>query len=281
MYVRFRDKLNQSLSADRSFLTQCMEPCIVFLNGEYWGHYDITERVDASFIKAHCGVPKKQVCIIKKEALDAGSEETFAEWEALRQWIRETDFSDDSAFAELSERIDMQSFADYVSCEIYINNANWGRSNMAMWKAEVTDESNPYADGRWRFIMFDTDFSAGIYGSVLASEDSFAKLTESDCFLSDLFRGALENAAFRQSFDETFRTIAEKNFGKEHVAAEISALTKLYREPAADTAARFWGKPPVPYDADIPQIRRFFDKRGAAITGFLTRYTGAAPESAS
>ena len=277
MYTRIRDNLNQSLCADRSFLTQCMEPCIVFLNGEYWGQYDITERVDASMIKAHYGIPKKQVCIIKKEALDEGSEDTFTEWQALRQWIQETDFSDDAAYESLCSRIDMQSFSDYISSEIYINNANWDRSNMAMWKAEVTDESNPYADGKWRFIMFDTDFSTGIYGTALPTDDSFAKLLESDCFLSDLFRGALENEAFRQSFAETFRTIAGENFDAAHVNAEIDALADRYRAPANDTFNRFWGGLGLDFDGELQTVRRFYQKRGEAILGYLEKYTASAP----
>ena len=108
MYTRFRDRLNQRLSAGRAFLTQGMAPCILFLNGEFWGQYELTEKMDAAFIKAHCGIPKKNVCIIKKEALDAGSEEIFAEWEQLRQWISETDFSDPAAYAQLCEAVDAE-----------------------------------------------------------------------------------------------------------------------------------------------------------------------------
>jgi hypothetical protein len=58
----------------------------------------------------------------------------------------------------------MQGFMDYVSTVLYINNADWGKANMAMWKAMTPDTVSPYADGKWRFILFDTEFSAGIYG---------------------------------------------------------------------------------------------------------------------
>ena len=280
-YTRFRDKLNQSLVSNRDFLTQAMEPCILFLNGEYWGHYEITEKLDDAFIKAHYGVPKKDVCIIKKEALDEGSEENFAEWEQLRKWIQETDFSDDAAYVELCDRIDMQGFMDYISAEIYINNANWGKSNMAMWKATTTDAQNPYADGRWRFIMFDTDYSTGIYGSALPSDKNISALLEEDCFLGDLLKAALKNADFRTQFRQTFTEIAEKNFDAARVEQEIERLSAEYHDLVTDTYNRFWGAwiggamAEGNYAAEVKSVQRFYQKRGEYIKADLEQVLGA------
>ena len=280
MYTRFRDKLNQSLSAGRAFLTQGMEPCTVFLNGEFWGQYEITEKADAAFVKAHCGVPKKDVCIVKKEELDEGSEETYAEWQQLREQIRKADYTDPSAYAELCEAVDMQSFADYVSCEIYMANANWGSSNAAMWKASVTDEGNPYADGKWRFIMFDTEYSTGIYGEVLPSDDSFSRLLERDCFLADLLRAALKNDSFREQFDRSFREIAEQCFRPEKVSAAIDALEASYRDAAADTCLRFRNsrtdraEAEESFTAAVRSVREFYAERPQYIMAYLEQLTG-------
>ena len=280
-YTRFRDKLNQSLVSDRGFLVQAMEPCIVFLNGEYWGHYEITEKLDDAFIKAHYGIPKKDVCIIKKEALDEGSEECFAEWEQLRKWIQETDFSDSAAYEELCARIDMQGFMDYISAETYINNANWGKSNMAMWKAAVTDAQNPCADGRWRFIMFDTDYSTGIYGEALPSDKNISALLEDDCFLSDLLRAALKNEGFRTQFRDTFTEIAEQNFDAARVEQEIERLSAEYHDLVTDTYNRFWGAwiggamAEGNYAAEVKSVQRFYQKRGEYIKADLEQVLGA------
>lgn len=268
MFARFRDNLNQSLVADRAFLMQGMEPCIVFLNGEFWGTYDITESVDASTVKAHYGIPKKEVCIIKKEALDSGSEEDFAEWEAMRAWINETDLSDPDAYSQLCEQIDMQSFMDYVSAEVYINNANWGASNMAMWKATVTDAGNPFADGKWRFIMYDTDYSTGIYGEARPDDPSLTVLLEDDCFLSDLLRAALKNESFRESFRETFTEIAEDNFSDAKVSAMIGQLSDRYQDASVATFDRFWNgqfSAEQQFKMEVTKIRDFYQKRHDSI----------------
>ena len=278
MYTRFSDKLVQSLVSDRQFLTQGMEPCIVFIDGEYWGHYEITEKMDDDFISSHYGVPAQDVCIIKKEALDDGSEETFAEWEELGRWIKSTDFSSNWAYDELCSRVDMQGFMDYVSTEIYINNSDWGSKNMAMWKAETIDENNPYADGKWRFILYDTEYSAGIYGEALPSEDSFKKLMKSECFLADLFNGAMENESFRQQFSDTFMEIADKNFGSNKVKAEIDRLSEEYHDITIDTYNRFWSGLTGGYGAEsnyndaVDSLRSFYNKRHDYIVEHLKKH---------
>ena len=274
-FTRFRDKLIQSLVSDREFLTQGMEPCIVFIDGEFWGHYEITEKMDADFVSAHYGVPAKDICIIKREALDDGSEETFAEWKELRKWIQSTDLSVQANYDELCKHIDMQGFMDYISTEIYIDNCDWGEPNTAFWKAETADESSPYADGKWRFILFDTEYSSGIYGEALPYNNSLERLMESDCFLADLFNGALKNEGFRKQFGETFRDIAENNFGADKVTAETDRLSEEYRQMTIDTYDRFWSgwtggsAADMNYESAVSSLRSFFEQRHDYITMYL------------
>ncbi len=276
--VRFRDRLVQSLVSHRSFLTQRMEPCIVYLNGEFWGHYEITEKLDRDFVSAHYGVPKKNICIIKNESLDKGSEETFAEWEELKQWISVTDFSDQSNYEKLCERVDMQGFMEYVSAEIYIDNVSWGASNVSMWKAEKTDESNPYADGRWRFIMFDTEYSSAVYVDTQAYRDSFAYLLKSKGFAGVLFNAALKNENFKIEFTSTFTDVAENDFSDERVLAEIERLENEYHDFATETIYRFWGSADdmdsvqFNYDDNIAVLKDFYLNRRELITGYLSEY---------
>ncbi len=283
MYTRFRDKLAQSLVSGHGFLTQGMEPCILFIDGEYWGQYEMTEKIDDAYVSSHCGIPESDVCIIKKEELDEGSEETFNEWKELREWLKTADLSDSAEYDKLCGLVDMQSFMEYVSAEIYIDNENWGASNMAMWKAQTVSDENPFADGKWRFIMFDVDYSSGIYGEALPRNDSFETLLESDCFLADLLRAALGNEGFRKEFEETFRHIAENDFSAVRVDTEIARLSKEYKDMAIDTIARFWsGYIPEAeaeewYEDCVGMMKDFYDGRSKYILEYLEKHISEAP----
>jgi len=278
MYTRFRDKLIQSLVADRQFLTQAMEPCILFINGEYWGQYEITEKLDKSFIKAHFGVPKKDVCIVKKDELDEGSEETFAQWQELREWINKTDLSDSKAYDELCAKVDMPGFMEYVSTEIYIDNYDWGAPNSAMWKTQTVDADNPYSDGKWRFILFDTEYSSGMYGRALAANDSFARLMENDCFITDLLKASLKNESFRKDLIKTFTDIADNNFNAERVEKAVASLSEEYSDMVTDTYSRFWRSSAGGYYAEqnyeeaVGELRQFFSQRRKYIMEYANQH---------
>ena len=275
--TRWRDKLNQGLVSDRDFLVQGMEPAIVFIDGEYWGHYEITEKLSEDFVSDHYGVKKKNVCIIKNEELDEGDEAGLTEFEQLYEWIKSTDLSNDANYAQLAQKIDMESFIDYMSSEFYIGNADWGENNMAMWKSLVTDDSNAYADGKWRFIMYDTEYSTGLYGQNGANDDPFRKLMSGNnegkqCFLSTLFSAVIKNEQFRKQFATVFMDIANNNFDKDKVSSRIDELFKEYQDYTQDTCKRFSAN--SNYSNEKNTISQFYNSRFNSVTDTMKRTLG-------
>lgn len=276
-YSRLRDKLNQTIVSDRDFLTQGMEPCIVFINGEFWGRYEITEKIDEDFVNSHFDVGKNNVCIIKNEQLEAGDEETLNEWSELYNWIRSTDFSSETNYNQLCEKVDMQSFMDYVSAEIYFNNMDWGCNNMAMWKSTVIDSTNPYADGKWRFILFDTEYCQNPYGdnNPPVDKDSLHEFLYgySSSFVSCLMKAAMDNENFNEQFCRTFMDMANKNFDKSRVSELIDQFSAEYLDVIADTYKRFPSK-----ESDEYNGKKIFLNAINLINGF---YQGRFPYAAN
>ncbi|MDE5558152.1 MAG: CotH kinase family protein [Ruminococcus sp.] len=278
-YSRFRDKLNQTIVSDRDFLTQRMESCIVFINGEFWGRYEITERIDDDFVDAHFDVGKNNVCIIKNEKLEVGNEETLNEWSNLVCWIRSTDFSIEENYSQLCEKVDMQSFMDYVSAEIYFNNIDWGYNNTAMWKSSVVDSTNPYADGKWRFILFDTEYCQDPYDKINppANRDSLNEFLKynSDSFVVSLMKAAMENESFREQFCRTFMDMANNNFDYLRVSELINQFSAEYHDVIVDTYKRFRSKESDEYNAEkifldaVDSIDDFYQNRFTHIVDSL------------
>lgn len=245
--ARFRDKLNQALVADRDMLSQGMEPCIVFINGEFWGHYEITEKLSDDYIEFHYGIDKNDVCLIKNGELEEGTESDFAEWESLHNWFNSNDLSQDSNYSQLCEKIDMQSFIDYMCAEIYYANMDFSPNNTAMWKATSVYSDNEWGDGKWRFILFDTEYSTGLYGNfgATASHNTFNYVLQNKGFFSDLLRNALKNETFKRDFATTFMDMANENFNVDKVESAIDELSAEYHEMTVDTLDRFEPKDAV------------------------------------
>lgn len=60
-----RDILAQQASDGLAVGRQAEEPCILFLDGEFWGIYILTEKLEAESIETDYGIPKENVTTIK------------------------------------------------------------------------------------------------------------------------------------------------------------------------------------------------------------------------
>ena len=155
---------------------------------------------------------------------------------------------------------------------------------MGMWRSEAYDPENPWSDGKWRFLMFDTEYSTNIYGEAKPSDNTFAKLMKKDNFIGDLLKAALKNEGFRQQFRETFTQIAEQNFSSERVNAEINKLEAEYHDMTVATYNRCWcdslggAQAERNYQQEVQQVRQFFEKRGEQIMKHLDKLLEDAAE---
>ncbi len=266
-FSRIRDHLIQGLVWGRNFITQAMTPCLVFIDGEFWGHYEITEKLTDDFIHDHFGIQKKNVVLMKNEEVEEGTEEDGQEFAAFRDWIRETDFSDEEAYRQLEEQVDLDGLAEYLTVEFYICNWDFGHNNFACWRARETDPNNDWADGKWRFILYDTEYSTGLYGTVKPDENAIERLREKDCFISDLFFGAMENPEFREKFANTYDDLTTAEFADNLVQDAVLELYGRNLDVILATYDRFWPNWPGGPDganvlmSQVQDILNFFAER--------------------
>lgn len=232
----FRDSVNQQLVSDRNMATQAMSECILFIDGEFWGIYQITEKVSDGYIKSHYGIDKDDVAIIKNSELEEGTDQDLQDWDDLISGVANGSIS----YKQFAEKVDVQSFMDYFASEIYIANSDWPQNNTAVWRSRAIDPENPYSDGKWRMFLFDTELGQGMYGSQQnsANADSFSRIRQNTDTLSKAFTKLMSDKDFATEFSRTFMDIANYNFDTEKTTAEVNKFTK-YQEPVADTYKRF------------------------------------------
>ena len=266
-FSRIRDHLIQGLVWGRNFITQAMTPCLVFIDGEFWGHYEITEKLTDDFIHDHFGVKKKNVVLMKNDEVEEGTEEDGQEFAAFHDWIRETDFAEEDAYRQLEEQVDMDGLAEYIATQFYICNWDFGDNNFAYWRARETDPDNDWADGKWRFILYDTEYSTGLYGTVKPDENAVERLREKGGFISSLFFGALESPEFRQKFADTYDDLTTSEFADNLVRDAVMELYGRNVDAILATYDRFWpGWPGGPNGANVlmsqvQDILNFFAER--------------------
>ena len=160
---RFRDKVGKDLFYMREGLTSPnMENAILFLNGEYWGLYLIQEKLDSLFISQNYLIPNDKIILIKANILEDGPEEEFNNFKYFCGNYSRKNVSDEKIYSEIENYIDINSFIELFATGLYISNLDWPGNNDGEWKyCGDYIEGNKYTDGKWRFIIYDLDYSMG------------------------------------------------------------------------------------------------------------------------
>ena len=238
--TKIRDRLNQEMVQNRAYGTQAQTECVVFLDGEFWGTYNIVEKIGKEYISDHYKVKKGSVCMIKTDELSDGTDQGKADYEQLKQLAQSANYTDPSVYAQFSDLIDIQSFADYMATELIVGNSDFGNNNYALWKTEVVDPDKQYADGKWRFILFDTEYGAGLYGQSNANTNAINALRQKNTWLTKLFFGLLDNnAEFRTLFTTCYNEQCDNNYKASTVTSRLSQLESAYKASMVATLERF------------------------------------------
>ena len=238
----FRDTINQQLVADRDFAHQAMSECILFIDGEFWGIYQLTEKISDDFIDSHYGIKKSDAVIIKNSELEEGTEQDLSEWNSLVSTFASADMTQDANYSKFCEAFDVQSYIDYFAAQVYWSNSDWPQNNLAAWKTNAIDETNEYADGKWRMFLFDTESGQGLYNSANNSVDSnmFSRISRNNDDMSRMFMNLLKNQDFAKQYELTMMDLANYNFDPEKVTPVVEHYKNTYKQQILDTYERFF-----------------------------------------
>jgi len=184
----------------------------LFINGEYKGYYNLCERIDEDFLQAWFGSDERWDVITPPDGtgytegylLRDGDGEA---WEALLGYIQGRDLSNSYHYEEISRRLDIEAFIDYLIVELYCANGDWPISN---WVA-ARERTEGTEAGKFRFYVWDSEIcftprygstpqSNGFYQFPFWRPDGGAGLNGEHTPLAWLYRALKVNPDFQQHF---------------------------------------------------------------------------------
>lgn len=264
-YGKVRDRLGAELTKDCNFCTMNYIPYVLFLNGEYWGFYYLTEKYDENYIKHYYNIAKENVVMIKQRGLEAGTPEDYELYENMMEFIESTDMSDDANYKKACEIIDVESFIDYYAAEIYMaRNGDWPSANFALWRSSKVSQ-RPYEDGKWRWMLFDVNTSA--LHSDLTEHDTLGYVME-EC---SLFYSLSQNETFKMMFADKLREMRDTILSFATVEAKLAEYEQLMGEPMEKHLQRFFGINNERYYLESREVWAFACLRGEYIEEMLKR----------
>jgi len=251
-----KDAFLASLAEDRNVSVQRAEPCVVFLNGEYWGIYDIRERYKEEYLRNHYDVSTDNVWIMDADVAGVGDSAAQEAYQAMCAMITECDLSYDDVYEMICESIDVQSLIDYCCINLYVDNRDVSfATNTALWRT-IEPEESFYGDCKWRWMLFDLD-------DTLHQDDSASWMADNALMNEAVIQSLMANEQFREQFCITFMDIANTTYAYDRVSGELEKWKEIYGKQAVMDHHRFTGMDYAQSDYDdyIAQIDDFFKGR--------------------
>jgi hypothetical protein len=263
--THFRDALMTGLAEDWDLETQDYRPAHVYINGRYWGIYNLREKINSHFIKSHFNVEKDSIDLLQHRwTLRKGSRKDYLR---MLRYFERNDLSDPDVFAEVNRLMDVNNFMHLIIAQIYGANMDAG-GNIKYWKSKSPD-------GRWRWILYDTDYSFGMYDDKSYTINSIDFFTEENGpkwpnppWSTMLLRKLLENESFRLDFITAFCDYLNTDLSTENVLDEIE---EKYENLLADYDRHLkrWKLRRVHWDHEVEVCRNFARYRPDYLRVFL------------
>ncbi|GHU74486.1 hypothetical protein AGMMS49992_16070 [Clostridia bacterium] len=123
-------------------------PVVVYLNGEYWGQYNLRERINTQALAQYEGWDDPDDIDLLKGSgtVISGTVDNFR---ATRNYIRDRDLNDPAVLERVLDMIDVENIFDFYIFEIYFGNTDAG--NIKFYRRNEPGE-------KWRWIVYDLDW---------------------------------------------------------------------------------------------------------------------------
>ena len=204
----------------------------LFLNGMYWGLYNIAERIDDQFGKDHIGGNKSDIDVVKIEE-DGGnhleaSEGDLTAWNEMLQVVSQA--ASDTYYARLDTLLDIDAFIDYMLINQYGGNTDWDHHNWYAIRRRGQDSEG------FRFVCWDSEI---IFES--ATENVLTTHNRGG-YPTGIFNNLMRNDQFALRYLRRARQLLSDDglLGERSVKALWDSLYQTIR-PALYAEAARWG----------------------------------------
>ena len=219
---------------------QAFNPVATYLNGVYWGMYNMREKTNEHMLASKHNVNADDITLLEGNSqVIEGSNEEYIE---LINYVENTDLTSDANFKYVSDRVDISNYALYQVTQIFFNNTDWPGNNIKFWN---------HPEGKWRWILYDTDFGFGPHWNTSNyHEDTLSFALEENGsgwpnppWSTLLFRKLISNKGFRNIFINRYADELNSRFIPFNVKNHIESIYQMIK-PEIDAHYTRWGGNP-------------------------------------
>lgn len=252
--TRFRDALLTARAQGLGIAYQESRTVIVYINGRYWGQYNLRERINKHFLAQWEGITDEKtvdgVTIIKgRGEVQQGD---ITEWNELIQFCKKKDLKNAENLAWVQERLDVDSLFTQVAIQMMVGNADIG--NQRVYK---------FPGGKWKWVIYDLDAGMQNLKKGPISYYNKAPAKSSQLFYHEPFAALIRVPEMKEKFFTIFGRVALR-FLPADLTAEVDAWTEKLTPLMADQIKRWPKSSPkslANWQYEVKELRKICQQR--------------------
>ena len=149
--TRLRDIVASSLAEGQGILYQDHVVIQVYINGRYWGHYNLREKINKYFVAAYEGVTEEEAIDSIDILARTGTDEFLQngdnkDWLELCDFCKKNDLNEPENLARVERELDIDNMFTHAAYEIILGNVDF--TNVRVYRVP---------GGKWKYLLFDVE----------------------------------------------------------------------------------------------------------------------------
>ncbi len=243
-----RDAYIQSLG-ERAGLEldyRACESCIVYINGQYWGVYELREKtMDPDYTEYYHGQKEEDLDWLSYWGGLTVRYGSAADWTNLYSYITTNSMAVQANYLQAANRIEVMSVIDYMIINTWSVNSDWVNWNSMWWRGNGTPNV------KWRYVNWDMDntFNLGqnysgwptttFNADPCALSGSFTN-AGADMGHFDIFNSLMNNPGFKSLFVNRYAELTQSYFSCNYALSFLDSMIANIAPEMPGQIAR-WG----------------------------------------
>lgn len=265
-----RDGLITGITSHLGLDYQGFQPVSTYLNGEYWGMYNIREKINEHFLALNHNLNPDDIIILEADGNVVIGDN--ADYIQLTNYLNSNvSLGTSEKYKYVSDKVDIDNFIKYQLVQIYIHNDDWPGNNIKYWKTI-------HPGSKWRYILYDTDFGFGIYNESSYTNNTLEYALEPDGpgwpnppWSTLMFRRLITNESFRHNFINQLADNINTTFLPSNIIRYTDSLKSVVNSEMPYHLNR-WGRSYDDWSWQVERIKNWGQYRPSYMRNHIRSY---------
>ena len=260
--------------------------CVMYVNGSYWGVYDLREKADDSdYTDYYYDQPENTLQYLKTWGgtwSEYGGAQSQADWTAFRNFVTNNNLALPANYNYVDSVYNVKSLTDYFILNSYVVCTDWLNWNTAWWRGR-----DPNGSGKkWRYALWDEDATFGHY--INYTNVPSTAPTANPCNAENLpnpggqghtqiMKKLLTNDDFKQYYISRYIDLTNTALSCTYMLHVLDSMVAIIAPEMPAHIVR-WGGSMTTWEANVLALRTFITNRCVGVqTGMNSCYTLTGP----